>query len=174
LQLFYFSVIRGGVPNGQPGSGYPRGVSISTAPLAKTYPPVAASVPRARWALAELAIASGAAGEQLDAVRLAVSEAMTSAVVRSEGQIRVTAAAAADGLDVSIADDGVLRQPDLIGQKGGSGPAWGLSLIAHSADQLAIAKRPAGGTELRMHFGLGRAQSSKVNASPVLVSSNTR
>jgi anti-sigma regulatory factor (Ser/Thr protein kinase) len=131
-------------------------VSTSTAPLAKSYPAVADSVPRARWALAELAIASGAAGEQLDAVRLAVSEAMTSAVVRSAGHIRVTAAAAsAGGLDVSIADDGVLRDPGLIGQKGGSGPAWGMSLIAQSTDQLAIARRPAGGTELRMHFGLG-------------------
>jgi anti-sigma regulatory factor (Ser/Thr protein kinase) len=129
-------------------------VSLSTAPLAQTYPPVATSVPQARWALTELAIAFGASGDQLDAVRLAVSEAMTSAVVRAEGQISVTATPGADGLDVSITDDGALRQPGLIGQKGGSGPAWGLALIAQSTDQLAIAKRPAGGTELWMHFAL--------------------
>lgn len=130
-------------------------MSTSAAPIAEIYPPVAASVPRVRRAMAELAIASGAAGEQLDAVRLAVSEAMTSAVVRSEGQIRVTASAGAGGLDVSIGDDGAVGQPALIGQESGSGPAWGLALIARTTDELAIVKRPAGGTELRMHFGLG-------------------
>jgi anti-sigma regulatory factor (Ser/Thr protein kinase) len=132
-------------------------VIISAAlPLTESYPPVAASVPLARRALAELAIASGAAGEQLDAVRLAVSEAMTNAVVRSQGRIQVSAAPRGDGLAVSITDDGVVPRAGLIGQDKASGRAWGLALIAEATDQLAIARQPTGGTEVRMRFGLSR------------------
>jgi anti-sigma regulatory factor (Ser/Thr protein kinase) len=144
------------MPAGDLGS--PIAVSVFTpSPLAESYPPVAASVPLARRALVDLALTSGAAGDQVDAVRLAVSEAMTNAVMRSCGDIRVTGALAGDGLAVSIADDGAIPRRALFGQSEASeGRAWGLALIAQATDELAIAHQPAGGTELRMRFGLNR------------------
>jgi anti-sigma regulatory factor (Ser/Thr protein kinase) len=125
-------------------------------PLVESYPPVAESVARARRALARLAAACGAAVEQIDCIRLAVSEAMTSAVVEGEGAgepIRVRATVIEDALAVSIAAERS-RLP-AIRTVPGLGPGVGLALIAHATDELAIGKHAAGGTELRMRFGLG-------------------
>jgi anti-sigma regulatory factor (Ser/Thr protein kinase) len=124
-------------------------------PLVETYPAVADSVPLARRALARLASACGAAADQIDAVRLAVSEAMTNAVVQGSGTgggIRVRAAVAEDGLAVSIDDNLSWIRPGPA--EPNLGPGLGLALIAHATDELAIAKRPSGGTELRMRFAL--------------------
>lgn len=125
-------------------------------PLVESYLPVAASVAKARRALARLASAYGAAVGQIDAVRLAVSEAMTRAVLQGhggEGPIRVRAAVVDDALAVSIADDwsGLAPSEPVSGLR----PSVGLALIAHATDELAIANRPTGGTELRMRFALG-------------------
>jgi anti-sigma regulatory factor (Ser/Thr protein kinase) len=125
-------------------------------PLVESYPPVAESVTRARRALARLAAACGAAVDQIDAIRLAVSEAMTNAVVQGDGAqapIHVRAAVVEDALAVSIDAD---RAPLLpIRDDAGLGPGVGLALIAHATDELAIAKRSTGGTQVRMRFGLG-------------------
>jgi anti-sigma regulatory factor (Ser/Thr protein kinase) len=124
-------------------------------PLVKTYPPVAESVACARRALARLASAAGAAAEKIDSIRLAVSEAMTNAVLESRGgdrAIRVQAAVVDDALAVSI--DADRSQLPAIDPDRGLGAGVGLALIAHAADELAIAKRPSGATELRMRFGL--------------------
>ncbi len=111
---------------------------------------------RARRALARMAAARGAPTVQIDAIRLAVSEAMTNAVVQSEGSgpdIRVRAAVIDDALSVSI-DADRSQLPPLRPAPGLCGGV-GLALIAHASDELAIAKRSGGGTEVRMRFGLG-------------------
>jgi stage II sporulation protein AB (anti-sigma F factor) len=123
--------------------------------LVETYPAEADSVATARRALARLASAYGAAADQIDAIRLAISEAMTNAVLHGSGtagRIRVRAELVEGTLAVSVDDDRSRLLPD--GSLGALGPGLGLALIAHASDELAIAKRSAGGTALRMRFGL--------------------
>jgi anti-sigma regulatory factor (Ser/Thr protein kinase) len=110
-------------------------------------------VPRARQALTQLA-----PGAKVDAVGLAASEALTNVVAHAYGErpgsIHVIAAIRSDELSVLIADDDFGLHPGL--ERPGMG--LGLALIAHAADELAIAKRFAGGTELRMCFRLDSQQ----------------
>jgi anti-sigma regulatory factor (Ser/Thr protein kinase) len=123
--------------------------------LNQSYPAIAESVPRARNDVVAFAVKRGASKPQLDAVRLAVSEAVSNAVVHAydgngPGDIHVTAEIAAEELWVLIADDGrgfqaPARNPGL---------GWGLPLIAHMSDRLEIAERADGGTEIRMRFPL--------------------
>jgi anti-sigma regulatory factor (Ser/Thr protein kinase) len=122
-----------------------------------TYPAVAESIPVARARLADFARAAGAPEEVMDAVRLAVSEALTNAVMHAYsgvgGDMHVTAARAAEELWVLISDDGsgLRRRRDT------PGLGLGLELIARSCDDFAIVKRSGGGTEVRMRFGVGGA-----------------
>ena len=125
--------------------------------LNQSYPAIAESVPRARNDVVAFAVKRGARKQQLDAIRLAVSEAVSNAVVHAyggtgPGDIHVTAEIAAAELWVLIADDGrgfqaPARNPGL---------GWGLPLIAHMSDRLEIAERADGGTEIRMRFPLER------------------
>jgi anti-sigma regulatory factor (Ser/Thr protein kinase) len=119
----------------------------------QSYPAVASSVPRAREALAMFAHATGATSEQVEAVRLAVSEALTNAVMHAygaaSGAVHVSASRAHEELWVLIADDGH-------GVEDGyesPGLGMGLHLIACMADYFAMSKRRQGGTEIRMRFG---------------------
>jgi serine/threonine-protein kinase RsbW len=125
--------------------------------LSHTYPAVADSVPRARDALSTLAQAGGATEDQLDSIRLAVSEAATNVVVHAyedqPGQIQVDAGLASGELWVLIADDGYGMRPRL----DSPGLGFGLALISQVCDDFAIAKRSSGGTEVRMRFGLGES-----------------
>ena len=130
------------------------------ASLSESYAAVPASLVRARRAVAALALAAGATAEQLDAVLLAASEALTNAIVHAyrdrSGDIHVTAAVAGGELWLLVADDG-----DGLHQRGGkSGLGLGLTLIAQACDELTIVKRSTGGTELRMRFRLGAADIS--------------
>jgi anti-sigma regulatory factor (Ser/Thr protein kinase) len=136
-------------------------VSEPSAPeLAESYPPVPGSVARARRALIALAAAVGADAELIEKLGLAVSEAMTHAVLRSRrsrAPIRVTAAVAPEELAVQVADEGADVGPrELVQAARGLSPGLGLALIAQSADALVVARRPTGGTELTMRFALGR------------------
>ena len=78
--------------------------------LQQTYPAVADSVRAARRALTRFAVGAGASAEQVEAVRLAASEALTNAVKHaypdSEGSVQVTAAVVCGELCVLIVDDG--------------------------------------------------------------------
>ena len=127
--------------------------------LNDSYPAVAETVPRAREAVTRFAAGAGASPEQLEAVRLAVSEALTNAVVHayrgSAGSINVTAALAEGDLWVLVADDG----RGLRAGGGKSGLGIGLALIARVSDYFAIVKRSSGGTEVRMRFRLETARS---------------
>jgi anti-sigma regulatory factor (Ser/Thr protein kinase) len=120
----------------------------------ETFPAVAESVPRARHALAGFAVRAGASHEQLDAVRLTSSEALTNAVLHAyrgePGSIQVTAAVVAQELWVLIADEGCGMEPGA--ERPGLG--LGLGLIAKLTDDFTIAARPSGGTEVRMRFDL--------------------
>lgn len=113
------------------------------------------AVALARQALREFADAAGAPQEQVDAVRLAGSEAVTNAVVHAyrgePGEIHLTAAIVSNELWVLIADDGCGMEP----RTDRPGLGLGLGLIAQVADELAIAPRASGGTELRMRFSIG-------------------
>lgn len=128
---------------------------VGTNTLTQSYPAVADSVPLARRELVELAAGLGASEEQLDAIRLSASEALTNVVMHAyrggSGQIHVTAEHAGDELWVLVADDGVGLRP----YNDSPGLGVGLALIAKSADGLTIMNRSGGGTEVRMCFALG-------------------
>jgi anti-sigma regulatory factor (Ser/Thr protein kinase) len=123
--------------------------------LTETYPSVAEAVPTARERLTDFAARSGAAKDQVEAVRLAASEALTNAVVHAyrqhAGRLHVSAWVAESELWVLIADDG----DGLQANADSPGLGVGLALIAQVTDGLAIVKRSSGGTEVRMRFDLG-------------------
>jgi len=127
--------------------------AVST--LSLTYTAEPGSVPLARSALREFALAAGASEQQVDDVRLAGSEAVTNAVVHAyrdqPGDIYVTAAIVSDGLWVLIADDGCGMEP----RADRPGLGLGLGLISQVSDELAIVPRASGGTEVRMRFKIG-------------------
>jgi serine/threonine-protein kinase RsbW len=122
--------------------------------MSHTYPAVADSVSRAREALSTFARSAGATDDQLDSIRLAVSEATTNVVVHAydddSGRIQLDAGLAAGELWVQIADDGLGMRPQI--QSPGLG--FGLSLISQVCDKFEIAKRSSGGLEVRMRFAL--------------------
>jgi anti-sigma regulatory factor (Ser/Thr protein kinase) len=134
--------------------------------LRDSYPAIADSVPRAREAVASIAASAGASGERLDCVRLAVSEALTNAVVHAYedvgGKIDVSATVDSDQLEVEIADDGRgLRTA----RRHGLG--LGLALMALSSDSFTLARRPSGGIDVRLGFRLaqnGRASGAAGSA----------
>jgi serine/threonine-protein kinase RsbW/stage II sporulation protein AB (anti-sigma F factor) len=105
--------------------------------------------------LSRFAQSAGVSGDQLDDIRLAVSEAATNVVVHAyegdSGQIRVDAGLTSGNLWVLVADDGYGMRPHI----DSPGLGVGLSLISQVCDEFAIAKRSSGGTEVRMRFGLG-------------------
>jgi serine/threonine-protein kinase RsbW len=120
--------------------------------LSETYPAVPASIRRARRSVAQFATRCGIGGEALDAIRLAVSEAVTNVVLHAypdgTGVFHLTAAVAGEELWLLVADDGCgyktpSRQPGL---------GWGLTIIAKQSQQYVITERATGGTEVRMRF----------------------
>jgi anti-sigma regulatory factor (Ser/Thr protein kinase) len=126
--------------------------------LNQSYPAVPRAVPLARRALADVAAAAGAGGERLEEIRLAVSEALTNAVVHAyrgdePGNFHVTAAVAAGELWVLVSDDG----RGLHAWNDSRGLGIGLSLISGLSDDFAIVTRATGGTEVQMRFDLNKA-----------------
>jgi anti-sigma regulatory factor (Ser/Thr protein kinase) len=125
--------------------------------LSESYAAVPGSLTRARRGVSALAIAAGATRDQLDAIRLATSEAVTNAIVHAyrerPGEIHVVAAVAGSELWLLVADDG----DGLSVSADKTGLGLGLILIAEACDELTIVKRSNGGTELRMRFRLGDA-----------------
>jgi anti-sigma regulatory factor (Ser/Thr protein kinase) len=128
--------------------------------LSKSYAAVPRSLSPARRAVTPLAINAGATRDEVDAIRLAASEALTNVILHAygdrTGEIHLTAAVAGGEIWLLIADDG-----DGLHQGGGkSGLGLGLTLIAQACDELTIVKRSGGGTELRMRFRLREARSA--------------
>lgn len=120
-----------------------------------SYPAVPESVTAARKALTEFARQTGASEDQLHAVRLAASEAVTNAVIHAytcgePGEIQVTASYLEDELWLLICDTG----SGMRARENSPGLGLGLALIAQMADEFQILTRGSGGTELRMRFSL--------------------
>lgn len=112
----------------------------------------AGSVGVARHAVADFAEQVGA---DRDAVAVAVSEAVTNAVVHAYpsgggGEIRVEARLKGPHMVVLVSDggDGIRPHP------GSPGLGYGLALVASLADEISIADSPGGGTTVRMRFPL--------------------
>lgn len=145
-----------------PGGGSPSEPATCRERLRASYRAVPGSVAAVRQAVGKVAIESGATVEQVDAIRLAASEAMTNAVVHGyadgPGKVHVRAAVGASELWVLVCDDGTGLRP----RSEHSGLGLGLGLIAHACDELAIVKRSSGGTEVRMRFRLGDGLSGGV------------
>lgn len=119
------------------------------------------SVTVARHWAAETAARLGAEPEVVQSVRLAVSEAVTNAVLHAYGeapdqtggaehQVHVTLAIAEEEFWVLVADDGCGHQST----PSSPGLGWGLALIADACRHFLITERSGGGTELRMGFAL--------------------
>lgn len=120
--------------------------------LNELYHAVPEAVPEIRAQVVDFAADAGARPAVVDAVRLAVSEAVTNVVVHAypeePGDIHVTAAVAGDELWILIADDGCGHQSP----PRTPGPGWGLALITKCAEHCLITERAGGGTEIRMRF----------------------
>jgi anti-sigma regulatory factor (Ser/Thr protein kinase) len=128
--------------------------SVSHA-FARRYEADPESVGRARAELARFASRAGANETLIDGVRLAVSEAVTNAVRHAypldPGEVRVRALVGGDVLEVVVSDDGcgVHREGTSVG-----GLGFGLALICEVSDQMTLAPRSDGGTDVRMRFSL--------------------
>jgi anti-sigma regulatory factor (Ser/Thr protein kinase) len=128
----------------------------STRPhVRESYPAVPTSVPAARQAIAECASEAGATEEQLEAIRLASSEALTNAVQYAYrarlGHVHVTARVAGGELWVLIADNGC----GIHAGQDSDGLGLGLALISQSTDGFSVMERSTGGTEIRLRFRIG-------------------
>jgi len=127
-----------------------------SAPLRRTLPAVPASVPVLRAAVAEFVSAAGVGAPHIDAVKLAVSEAVTNAVMHAyvdaaePGDVRVDTCLRDGEIRVVVSDDGMGMMPRL----DSPGLGVGLPFIADTADTLDIASGEGGGTVLRMSFRL--------------------
>jgi serine/threonine-protein kinase RsbW len=124
--------------------------------FARRYEADPKSVGRARAELARFASRAGASKRLVDGLRLAVSEAVTNVVrhaypLDDSGEVRVRALAGKDALEVVVSDDGcgVHRER---ADDGGLG--FGLALICELSDQMTLAARSGGGTDVRMRFSL--------------------
>jgi len=134
--------------------------------LNETYDAEPGSVAEARSRLADFAAVAGASAEQVEAVRLAASEAMTNSVLHAyrgePGLIYVNAAIVSGELWILISDDGCGLKP----RADRPGLGLGLGLISQVSDDFAIVSRAAGGTEVRIRFNLVVAPATDGHRSP--------
>jgi anti-sigma regulatory factor (Ser/Thr protein kinase) len=129
------------------------------ASLIESHPAIPDVIPKLRHAVTDYALAVGIEGEQLDGVRLAVSEALSNVVLHAyddghQGYVHVTARVVEDELWVLVADDGRGHNTSPIRP----GLGWGLAFITDAADEFAMAERAEGGSEARMVFRLPRGR----------------
>jgi anti-sigma regulatory factor (Ser/Thr protein kinase) len=127
---------------------------IAEGRLSLAWTAVPASVAEARRAVAEYATSVGIDSDTLAALRVAVSEAVTNAVVHAyldaaePGPVHVTAERADESIWVEVSDEGrgMIPRPD------SPGIGLGLPLIARTTAGFELYERDEGGTVLRMHF----------------------
>lgn len=132
-------------------SSYATGVS-DRPHVRESFPAVTGSIPLARNVITEWAQDAGAAQEQIDQIRLAVSEALTNVVLYAypwrTGDIHVTARMAGNELWVLIADSGC----GIHAGGDSEGLGLGLALISKMTDGFSVVERSSGGTEIRLRF----------------------
>jgi anti-sigma regulatory factor (Ser/Thr protein kinase) len=125
--------------------------------LSESFPAIADSVPRIRRKVVAFAAGAGADMDQIESVRLAVSEALSNIVQHaypvSPGKIDVTAWVVENELWVLIADEGC----GLHAGRESEGLGLGLALISQVSDGFVVMERASGGTEVRMRFELEMA-----------------
>jgi serine/threonine-protein kinase RsbW len=114
---------------------------------------VPACVGRLRAAVRDFAAAHGAGPDLLADIVLAVSEAVTNALIhafvgRDAGHVLMTARAGVDELVVGVLDDGRGMRP----RTDSPGMGIGLPTIGRLASSVEIRGRPGGGTEVTMSF----------------------
>lgn len=107
-----------------------------------------------REAAARAALEAGCVEDQVDAVRLAVSEAATNAVLHAfapgaPGEVRLDVDLDDGTLVVVVEDDGWGMRP----RADSPGAGLGLPVISKLATRVDIGGRDGGGTAIRMHFG---------------------
>lgn len=127
--------------------------------LHEVAPAVPASVGSLRHAVVEFARALGAADEVITAMQLAVSEAMSNAVLHAfvdppaPGTLTLTAFTDGDEICVVVGDDGAGMRP----RADSPGLGVGLPLMTQMAQSLEFRTNPGGGTEVAMRFALAAA-----------------
>ena len=115
---------------------------------------VPAAVPTLRGAVAGFLGEAGIGDPLLTSAKLAVSEAVTNAVIHAyvgaakPGEVSVDATLKGDSLLVEVSDDGSGMIPRL----DSPGLGVGLPLIAGTTHTLDVGSSPRGGTVLRMSF----------------------
>ena len=118
----------------------------------ESFPAITGSIPLARRVITEWAQDAGADPEQIDQIRLAVSEALTNVVLYAypwrTGEIHVTARMAGNELWVLIADSGC----GIHAGRDSEGLGLGLALISKMTDGFSVVERSSGGTEIRLRF----------------------
>jgi anti-sigma regulatory factor (Ser/Thr protein kinase) len=124
--------------------------------LARRFPARADQVKLARREIAAYAREHGAVDP--DGIALAVSEAVTNAVVHAyvdapePGAVEVTAEVhAGDGLEIQVCDEGRGMVPRL----DSPGLGVGLPLVAMISQRFKVEARPTGGTAVKMFFAVG-------------------
>jgi stage II sporulation protein AB (anti-sigma F factor) len=129
-------------------------IDRDTPSVRESYLAVPESVPVARRAITAFAAEAGAGPDQLQAIELAVSEALTNVVLYAyswrTGEIHVTARVAGNELWVLIADNGC----GMHAGRDTDGLGLGLALISQMTDGFSVVGRSSGGTELRLRFAL--------------------
>jgi anti-sigma regulatory factor (Ser/Thr protein kinase) len=112
------------------------------------------AVARARADAGGYAAWSGASDEQVHAIRLAVSEAVTNSVVHAypagTGLIHLTADRSDSELTVLVADDGV----GLRNASANAALSMGWMIIADAADHFTVTPRDCGGTLVEMRWSM--------------------
>ncbi|MDX6680456.1 MAG: serine/threonine-protein kinase RsbW [Solirubrobacteraceae bacterium] len=122
--------------------------------LRRALPAVPSTVTALRGEAAAFVMAAGFGEPLLSGVKLAVSEAVTNAVIHAyvdatqPGEVRLLVSLECDGVRVTVSDDGCGMVPRL----DSPGLGVGLPFIAHAADTLDIVHNAGGGTELQMSF----------------------
>lgn len=115
------------------------------------------AVREAREAVVAFALQAGVEPRELEGIRLAVSEAVTNAVVHAyrtaPGLINVSAAQAGEELWVLVADDGCGFRV----RSDSPGLGLGLIVITRLCQEMRVVHRSTGGTEVRMRFPLSVA-----------------
>jgi anti-sigma regulatory factor (Ser/Thr protein kinase) len=123
----------------------------------RSYRATPASVSRVRADIAAFAVGHGVSPERVDDIKLAVSEAVTNAVMHGyremSGSVHVAARYVDGSLSISVRDFGCGMQPRPIGA-GHTGMGLGLALIGRVVSELSVAPQRGAGTDVRMRFDL--------------------
>jgi stage II sporulation protein AB (anti-sigma F factor) len=124
------------------------------------FPSLSENVGLARLAVAVLAADAGFTVEELEEIKVAVSEAVTNAIVhgypgRSDGTVRVEAHRSGSRLRIRVVDEGVgiadvARALDPEPNDDPERLGLGFAFMRAFMDELAVESDPGGGTEVEM------------------------